>query len=135
MPLTQIVLQLARNPGYPDGDAGQGYILVAPLDADGKLDPKAWREARAACTVIRFKPGEERDADGRLMHRGADWFFHYDEAREGVDEPVFRLGDHRLLMGDYVTIHENDGQSLTYRVTQHLAVRPPTTRSIKETVR
>ena len=32
MSLSKIVLQLARNPGLPNGDAGQGYTLVAPLD-------------------------------------------------------------------------------------------------------
>ena len=38
MPLRRIVLRLARNPGYPDGDDQQGYVLVAPLDAGGKID-------------------------------------------------------------------------------------------------
>ena len=70
-----------------------------------------------------FKPGEDRDADGKLTHNGASWFFHYDEAREGADEPVYRLGEQRLAVGDYLTIHENDGQSLTYRVTQRTPFR------------
>jgi hypothetical protein len=121
----QVVLRLARNPGFPEGDDGQGYVLVAPLDKDDRLDVKAWRASRAACTVVRFKPGTERDADGLLTHNGDDWFFHYDEAREGKDEPAFRLGEHRLAIGDYVTIHENDGQSLTYRVTQRTPYRAP----------
>ncbi|RYZ15194.1 MAG: hypothetical protein EON61_00510 [Alphaproteobacteria bacterium] len=118
MSLYQIVLRLARNPGFPEGDDSQGYVLVAPLDRDDRLDASEWREMRDACTVVRFKPGEEKDADGRLTHNGSSWFFHYDEAREGADEPVYRLGDHRLAIGDYVTIHENDGQSLTYKVAQ-----------------
>ena len=125
MSLYQIVLRLARNPGFPDGDDRQGYVLVAPLDSGDRLDPDTWRENRKACTVIRFKPGDDRDADGLLTHSGSHWFFHYDEVEEGEDEPVFRLGEHRLALGDYVTIHESDGQSLTYRVVQreplHLA--------------
>lgn len=125
MALYQIVLRLARNPGFPDGDEGQGYILVAPLDARDQLDAQAWRTQRDVCTVVRFKPGDEKDADGRLSHNGANWFFHYDEAREGDDEPVYRLGEHRLAMGDYVTIHESDGQSLTYRVSQRMPYRAP----------
>ncbi len=119
----KVLLRLARNPGYPEGDDQQGYVLIAPLDADDRLDPVAWRENRAICTVIRFKPGVERDADGFLTHQGSHWFFHYDEEGEGDDEPVFRLGDHRLAVGDYVTIHENDGQSLTYRVSGRSAYR------------
>jgi hypothetical protein len=120
MSLTRIVLRLARNPGYPSGDEDQGYVITAPLDAHGHLDVDAWRSAKKSCTVVRFKPGEERDADGWLTHRGGRWYFRYDEPEEGDDEPVYRLGDHRLSVGEYVTIHENDGQDLTYRVAEHL---------------
>lgn len=123
MSLYQIVLRLARNPGFPEGDDSQGYVLIAPLDAQDRLDPVVWRQTRDACTVVRFKPGEEKDADGRLSHNGSSWFFHYDEAREGADEPVYRLGDQRLAIGDYLTIHESDGKSLTYKVTQRTPVR------------
>ncbi len=118
MALQQIIMRLARNPGFPDGDASQGYIVIAPLDTSDRLDVDEWRQHRQHCIVTRFKPGLDRDADGLLTHNGSHWFFHYDEKREGEDEPVYRLGDHRLGPGDYVTIHENDGQSMTYRVTQ-----------------
>ena len=118
MSMFQIILRLARNPGFPDGDEHQGYVLVAPLDAQDRLDPREWRPNKAACTVVGFKPGTERDADGLLTHNGSNWFFHYDEEREGDDEPAYRLGEHRLAVGDYVTIHESDGKSLTYRVAQ-----------------
>lgn len=123
MSLHQIVMRLARNPGFPEGDDGQGYIIVAPLDASDRLDALEWRQHRDDCKVVRFKPGEDKDADGKLTHNGSSWFFHYDEAREGADEPVYRLGDHRLAIGDYLTIHESDGQSLTYRVTQRTPFR------------
>ena len=123
MALYQIVLRLARNPGFPEGDPDQGYTLVAPLDAEDRLDPVEWRLHREVCKVVRFKPGEDRDADGKLTHNGSSWFFHYDEPREGADEPVYRLGEHRLAVGEYLTIHENDGQLLTYKVTQHTPFR------------
>lgn len=118
MALYQIILRLARNPGFPEGDDSQGYMLVAPLDAQDRLDPVEWRLHREVCKVVRFKPGEDRDADGRLTHNGSSWFFHYDEPREGADEPVYRLGEHRLAIGEYLTIHESDGQSLTYKVAR-----------------
>lgn len=123
MAVTKVVLRLARNPGYPDGDHEQGYVIVAPLDVGGRLDPVEWKANREACTVIRFKPGTEKDADGWLTHRGANWYIRYDEEGEGDDEPVFRLGDHSLNVGDYITIHESDGQDMTYRVTEHAPVR------------
>ncbi len=124
MPLTRVVMTLARNPGYPDGDPHQGYVVTAPLDAKFHIDEAAWRKHREACTVIRFKPGEDRDADGLLTHRGGKWFVHYDEEGEGDDEPLYRLGDHDLSIGAYVTFHESDGRDLTYRVTQHLPAGP-----------
>jgi hypothetical protein len=118
--LTRVILHLARNPGYPDGDDRQGYVILAPLDVDGHIDLEAWRQRKADCRVWRFKPGEERDADGWLSHRGSHWFFRYDEEDEGDDEPVYRLGDHKLSVGQYLTVHESDGKDLTYRVAQHL---------------
>ena len=120
MALTRVILRLARNPGYPSGDQKQGYIITAPLDAQDHLDLEEWRANKEACTVVRFKPGEENDADGLLTHRGSHWYFHYDEPQEGDDEPVYRLGDHRLALGDYLTIHENEGDDMTYQVTEHL---------------
>jgi hypothetical protein len=122
--LTQVVLRLARNPEFPAGDDSQGYVINAPIDRDGNLSVVEWQLVRDQCSVVRFKPGLDRDADGKLSHRGANWYFHYDEPGEGDDEPVYRLGDHTLALGSYVTIHESDGRDLTYRVAQHLpAVR------------
>ena len=123
--LHKVILRLARNPGFPKGDDSQGYILTAPLDSDQRLDASAWRQNRSACTVVRDKPGEERDANGLLEHRGSNWFFDYEGSRDDDDEPVYRLGDHRLALGEYVTIHENDGKTLTYRVAQSSPLQPP----------
>ena len=57
MSLTQVVLRLARNPGFPAGDDSQGYVINAPLDADFKLSVEEWQKLRDECSVIRFKPG------------------------------------------------------------------------------
>ena len=118
--LTQVVVRLARNPGYPNGDPNQGYVIHAPLDERRRLSVERWRQNREACKVIRFKPGTDRDADGLLTHRGSNWYIHYDELNEGDDEPVYRLGEHSLEIGAYLTVHESDGRALTYRVDQHL---------------
>ncbi len=122
MALVQVVLRLARNPGVPEGDDTQGYVITAPLTADGRLSENEWREHKSACTVVRVKPGDDRDADGLLTRRGDNWFFHYDEPREGDDEPIFRLSDHSLAVGAYITIRENDGRENTYRVVEHAPV-------------
>ncbi|MCR9268066.1 MAG: hypothetical protein NXI03_10895 [Alphaproteobacteria bacterium] len=124
MSLTRVVMRLGRNPdaGFPDGDNDQGYVIVAPLDKDGRLDLDLWRANKADCTVDRFSPDPAEKADGWLTHRGSHWFFHYDEEGEGPDEPVYRLGDHTLRLGDYLTIHEADGDDLTYKITETTSV-------------
>lgn len=118
MTLKRITLRLARNPeaGFPDGDPARGYTIVAPLDAEGRLDAAAWRDVRERCTVVRFSPDPDERAEGFLSHRGTHWLFRYDEAEEGPDEEVHRLGEHRLIVGEYVSIfHGRDG-GLAYRV-------------------
>jgi hypothetical protein len=93
--LTRVTLRLGRNPeaGYPDGDDAYGYVIQAPLDEDGRLDPALWRERKELCTVHRFHPFEPV-ADGFLRHRGDNWYFWYDEEDEGPEEPVYKLGAH-----------------------------------------
>lgn len=121
--LTRVVLRLGRNPGagYPEGDDRHGYVIQAPLDSEGKLDATLWREKRDQCTVRRFHPNDT-PADGWLRHRGDNWYFWYDEEDEGPDEPLFKMGSHRLVPGEYVTIREGDGEVLTFRVAEAVRV-------------
>jgi hypothetical protein len=119
MELSRIVMRLARNPGteLAGGDDHRGYALTAPLTADGHLDEDAYRKARDDCQVRRFAPDED-PIDGRLARRGERWFFDYDDAADTDDEPVHRLGDHRFAVGEYVTITDDDGRPLTYKVVE-----------------
>ncbi|MDO8900488.1 MAG: hypothetical protein Q7V15_03955 [Phenylobacterium sp.] len=119
MPLSRIVMRLARNPGteFAGGDDHRGYALTAPLTADGYLDEAAYAEKRAECVVRRFAP-DEAPADGRLARRGSRWFFDYDASDTDDDEPVHRLGEHRFALGEYVTVTDEDGRPLTYKVME-----------------
>lgn len=121
--LTRVILRLGRNPdaGFPDGDDNYGYVIQAPLDADGRLDAALWREKKAQCTVRRFHP-REAVADGWLRLRGENWYFWYDEEDEGPAEPVFKLGAHELRPGEYVTVREGDGDILTFRVAESVRI-------------
>jgi len=119
MSLSRIVMRLARNPGteFAGGDDHRGYSLTAPLTADGKLDEAAYAKSRNACTVRRFTPDEDA-VDGRLARRGQRWFFDYDDGDSADDEPVHRLGEHRFAVGEYVTVTDEDGRPLTYKVVE-----------------
>jgi hypothetical protein len=121
MKLSRIVMRLARNPGteFAEGDDHRGYSLVAPLTADGHLDAAAYAKSKNACVVRRFAPDED-PVDGRLARAGARWYFDYDEGPVSEDEPVYRLGQHRFAVGEYVSITDEDGRLLTYKVTEVL---------------
>jgi hypothetical protein len=112
----QIRIALAREPGHPDGDDEVAYIFVAPLDADGRIEPKLWRAHREPCRVSRQRPNEQ-DELGHLVHRpGGGWAFHYDGDVNLPDDVGFHFADERFLAGEYVSINEG-GKMHTYRVT------------------
>lgn len=119
MALSRIVMRLARNPGteFAGGDDHRGYTLTAPLTPEGLLDEAAYAAAKKSCTVRRFAPDEDA-ADGLLARRGRHWFFDYDDQDQDDDEPVFRLGEHRFAVGEYVTVTDEDGRPLTYKVVE-----------------
>jgi len=115
-----IRLELARTPTFVDGSNVRGYELRAPLTADGHLDEDAWRADRKAAVVRRFWAGEP-DAEGRLIHtRHRTWAFSYAPG-EDDDTPFYHLETHRFVPGEYVSITEQDGETLPFRVT---SVRP-----------
>jgi len=119
MSLSRIVMRLARNPGteFAGGDDHRGYSLIAPLNGEDHLDAAAYAKAREVCVVRRFAPDED-PVDGRLARRGSHWFFDYDNAAASDDEPVYRLGEHRFAIGEYVTVTDEDGRPLTYKVVE-----------------
>lgn len=119
MTLSRIVMRLARNPGteFSGGDDHRGYALTAPLTPDGHLDEAAYSKAKAECVVRRFAPDEDA-VEGRLTRRGQTWFFDYDASDSADDEPVHKLGQHRFAIGEYVTVNDEDGRPLTYKVVE-----------------
>ena len=120
MPLMTIRLELARQPGFPEGSQAHGYEFVAPLTADGHLDAAHWRENAKACTVRRFW-GQEAEQHGRRVHHGRNWAFDYDFADDDDDEPVFKLDRHAISEGEYLSVTEHDGRQMTFRIA---SVRP-----------
>ena len=54
-----IRLLLAREKGHPEGDRQEGYDVLLPLTAEGRLDAAEWKSHRALCRVRRFRTGEE----------------------------------------------------------------------------
>lgn len=111
----KIRLELAREKTHPGGSSSYGYIIVAPLNAERRLDPEAWKSHRDACRVVRFRPTGD-DEVGHLVHRpGGSWAFHYDIRGDEDDEAGYHFQDERFEPGEYVSVREADGAH-TFRV-------------------
>lgn len=120
----KIRLELAREKGHPAGSSGYGYTLVAPLDADRRIDVELWKSHRDACRVVRFRPTGD-DEVGHLVHRpggshGGTWALRYDIRGNDSDEAGYHFQDERFEIGEYVSIREASAMH-TYRV---VAVEP-----------
>ncbi len=111
----KIRLELARERGHPAGSSNYGYILVAPLDAERKIDPELWKQHKDAYRVVRFRPTGDDDV-GHLIHRpGGAWVLRYDIRGDDEDETGFHFQDERFEVGEYVSIRDADAMH-TYRV-------------------
>lgn len=118
--MKRIRLELARSKEFPSGSSAHGYEFVAPLTANGTIDPDLWREHREHCRVRRFWAGED-DQVGRLVHKPggsehARWVFDYDPGDLDDDEAGYRFGAHKFVPGEYVSLQESDGDLHTFRV-------------------
>ncbi len=113
-----IRLLLAREKDHPIGDDDHGYDIIAPLDSAGRIDIESFKAHHELCRVRRFRPDED-DAVGKLVHGpGGRWSFDYDPTDITDDEAAFRFGDETFVLGEYVSIREDDGEMHTFVVAQ-----------------
>lgn len=103
-----IRLALAREKSHPEGSAQIGYVIVAPLDSEGRIDPNAWKDHRQSCRVTRLR-ADESPAHGHLIRRpGGSWALHYDTDGDLDDEAGYHFGEERFVLGEYISIQEGD---------------------------
>lgn len=117
MHLKHIYLTLARNPDEDilDAERDQHYVITAPLNADGHVDEVLWKTYKDKCEARHIQNGRA-DRIGKLTHFKGAWRLHYPGEAPSDDEVLFDLGSHCFLPGEYVTVNEPDGDTLTYRV-------------------
>ncbi|QJB70904.1 hypothetical protein HF685_15615 [Parasphingorhabdus halotolerans] len=109
-----IRLELARTADYPSGSNAHAYVFRVPLDDDGFIEPKKLKEAEKRPVVRRFWRGEP-DQSGVVIATENGWAFSY-KVGDDDDETIFRLKDHPLKIGEYITITETDGSALPFKV-------------------
>lgn len=109
-----IRLELARTADHPNGSSAHSYVFRVPLDDAGLIEPKELKKAEKRPVVRRFWPGEA-DQSGVVIASPKGWAFSY-KIGEDDDEIIFRLKDHPLKVGEYLTITEADGSELPFRV-------------------
>ena len=119
--LRKVTLNAARSKTFPEGSIRHGYDFVAPLTPEGRIDLAAWKSHRGQCIAHRFW-GDEAPLSGLLMHRaggqgGATWVFELGQgATLDNEEDGYRFGDHAFVQGEYVSIREEDGELMTFKV-------------------
>ena len=119
--LRKVTLNAARSKEFPEGSIRHGYDFVAPLTADGHIDLEAWKQHRSECFAHRFWANEP-GLRGLLVHRaggpgGSTWAFEWKGGRkDDAEEEGFRFGDHAFKAGEYVSLRDEDGELLTFRV-------------------
>jgi len=119
--LRKVTLQAARSKEFPDGSIRHGYDFVAPLTAEGRIDLEGWKAHRGECFVRRFW-GDEPAQRGLLVHRaggrgGSTWGFDLGAGAElDEEETGYRFADHVFRPGEYVSVREEDGKLLTFKV-------------------
>ena len=95
------------------------------------LTQEQWKKLREHCRVRRFWAGEP-DEIGHVLHRpggpvGGTWAFRYDiratDDDADDDEAGYRFAAHPFVLGEYVSIRDEDGELHTFVV---VSVEPVT---------
>ncbi len=99
--LRRVRMELAREPGHPEGSRNIGYEFIAPVSHDGHIVEDAYHN----------------EVGHVVRKRGGAWAFHYDiHGDPAHDDTGFKLNSHRFVPGEYVSIREPDGRLKTYRI-------------------
>ena len=113
--MMKVRLELGRTEGYPSGDPNRGYEFVAPLTDAGHIDAAEWKAHKHVCVVHHFVDGETVES-GRLTRTGRGWRFNYDSRSREDDEPFFKLDQHLIRPGLYVSLIEHDGVRRPFKI-------------------
>ena len=119
--MMKIRLELGRTDEFPSGDPNRGYEFVAPLTDGGHIDATEWRAQKDGCLVHHFVNGETVES-GHLAHTGRGWRFEYGSHAHENGEPFFKLDQHLMRPGLYVSLIEHDGVRRPFKIASVIPV-------------
>lgn len=121
MTLHRVHMQAARSDAFPNGSKAHSYDFVVPLTDDHKLDPTAWEKHQQDCWVHRVW-GDEPDQRGLLLHSPNGWEVDFqstaptDTSTTPGTDSFFKLADHVIAEGEYLSILEQDDEMQTFLI-------------------
>lgn len=121
MTMMKIRLELGRTDQFPNGNENHAYEFVAPLTPEGHIDEVAWQKERSNCVVRHLENGNLVKS-GRLSRVGRSWRFDYDRHTHADDEPFYKLDQHVMRPGLYVSIVEHDGIQKPFKIVSVVPV-------------
>jgi hypothetical protein len=113
--MMKVRLELGRTDDFPSGDPNRGYEFMAPLTEAGHIDAAEWKAQKDACLVRHFVNGETVES-GRLARVGRGWRFEYGSHTHENEEPFFKLDQHLMRPGLYVSLIEHDGVRRPFKI-------------------
>lgn len=113
--MMKIRLELGRTDDHPSGDPNHGYEFIVPLTDAGHIDVAEWKTRKDACVVHRFVGGETVES-GHLSRAGRGWRFEYSPGTHESEEPFFKLDQHLMRPGLYVSLIEHDGVRRPFKI-------------------
>ena len=113
--MMKIRLELGRTDDSPSGDPNRGYEFVAPLTEAGHIDATEWKTQKNACLVHHFVGGETVES-GHLARTGRGWRFEYGSRTHEDAEAFFKLDQHLMRPGLYVSLIEHDGVRRPFKI-------------------
>lgn len=106
----RIRLELAIDTCPADRKSAIGYLLVAPLTQEGRIDVDLWLEYRDFCGVICVHPEKPSEVGHLFRASHGTWAFRYDVTRKPAKAPPFRLGPDPFVVGGYASICDDCGR-------------------------
>jgi hypothetical protein len=108
----RIWLELQVDSGRTKRGASIGYILVAPLTENGRIDIDLWRQFHEFCGVIRLRPKQPDDVGHLVRQPDGMWAFRYDVTGEQRGERAYCILSERFVAGGHVSISDDAGLHL-----------------------